>query len=109
MAAGALLLTATVVGIAPRVWSTANAHEEVPVVLPEFEALAQRTYVYDVNGQEIAFYELENSSPALALKKGLSIEHVIRTFHFEVPRKDLDRIARSALCVGLVEIEGALL
>jgi len=63
VAAGALLLTATVVGIAPRVWSTANAHEELPVVLPEFESLAQRTYVYDVNGQEIAFYELENSQP----------------------------------------------
>ncbi len=63
VAAGALLLTATVVGVAPRIWSTANAHEELPVVLPEFEALAQRTYVYDANGQEIAFYELENSQP----------------------------------------------
>ena len=61
--AGALLLTATVVGIAPRVWSSANAHDELPVVLPDFEALAQRTYVYDVNGAEIAFYELENSQP----------------------------------------------
>ncbi len=63
VAAGALLLAATVVGIAPRVWSTANAHEELPVVLPEFEALAQRSYVYDVNGEEIAFFELENSQP----------------------------------------------
>ena len=63
VAAGALLLTATIVGVAPRVWSGANAHEELPVVLPEFESLAQRTYVYDVNGQEIAFYELENSQP----------------------------------------------
>ena len=63
VAAGALLLTATVVAVAPRVWSTANAHEELPVELPEFEALAQRTYVYDANGQEIAFYELENSQP----------------------------------------------
>ena len=63
VAAGALLLTATIVGVAPRVWSSANAHEELPVVLPEFESLAQRTYVYDVNGQEIAFYELENSQP----------------------------------------------
>lgn len=61
--AGALLVTATVTGIAPRVWSTANSHEELPVVLPEFEALAQRTYVYDVHGEEIAFYELENSQP----------------------------------------------
>ena len=63
VAAGALLLTGTVVGVAPRIWSTANAHEELPVVLPEFESLAQRTYVYDANGQEIAFYELENSQP----------------------------------------------
>ena len=61
--AGALLLTATVVGVAPRIWSTANAHEQLPVVLPDFESLAQRTYVYDANGQEIAFYELENSQP----------------------------------------------
>jgi membrane peptidoglycan carboxypeptidase len=61
--AGALLVTATVVGVAPRVWSTANSHEELPVVLPEFEALAQRTYVYDANGVEIALYELENSQP----------------------------------------------
>ncbi len=63
VAAGALLITATVVGIAPRVWSSVNAHEELPVVLPDFEALAQRTLVYDVNGQEIGIYELENSQP----------------------------------------------
>jgi penicillin-binding protein 1A len=61
--AGALLLTAVVVGVAPRVWSIVNAHEELPVELPAFEALAQRTYVYDVNGQEIGVYELENSQP----------------------------------------------
>src|SRR6056297_2496846 len=52
-----------VVGVAPRIWHTANAHEELPVVLPEFESLAQRSYVYDANGQEIALYELENSQP----------------------------------------------
>jgi len=63
VAAGALLITAIVVGVAPRVWSTANAHEELPVVLPPFEGLAQRTWVYDVNGTEIAYYELENSQP----------------------------------------------
>jgi penicillin-binding protein 1A len=63
VAAGALLITATVIGVAPRVWSTANSHEELPVELPEFEALAQRTYIYDANGQEIGFYELENSQP----------------------------------------------
>ncbi len=63
VAAGALLLTAVVVGVAPRIWTVANAHEELPVELPEFEALAQRSYVYDANGQEIAIYELENSQP----------------------------------------------
>ncbi len=63
VAAGALLITATVVGVAPRLWASVNAHEELPVELPDFEALAQRTYVYDVSGQEIGFYELENSQP----------------------------------------------
>jgi membrane peptidoglycan carboxypeptidase len=63
VAAGALLITATVVGVAPRVWSSANAHSETPVELADFEALAQRSYVYDANGTEIGFYELENSQP----------------------------------------------
>ncbi|MEM9745186.1 MAG: transglycosylase domain-containing protein [Actinomycetota bacterium] len=63
VAAGALLITATVVAIAPRLWRIANAHEEVPVTLPEFQDLAQRSYVYDVAGNEIAVYELENSQP----------------------------------------------
>ena len=35
----------------------------MPVTLPAFEALAQRTYVYDADGNEIAVYELENSQP----------------------------------------------
>ncbi|MEM9514780.1 MAG: transglycosylase domain-containing protein [Actinomycetota bacterium] len=63
IAAGALLITAVVVGVAPRIWQIANAHEELPVELPELERLAQRTYVYDANGNEIALYELENSQP----------------------------------------------
>lgn len=63
IAAGALLITAVVVAVAPRVWHVANSHDELPVVLPEFEALAQRTYVYDTNGEEIAVFELENSQP----------------------------------------------
>ena len=61
--AGALLLTATVAAIAPRVWRIANAHEEEPVELPEFADLAQRTYVYDASGREIAVFEVENSQP----------------------------------------------
>ncbi len=63
VAGGALLMAAMVIGIAPRIWSAANAHDELPVTLPEFEALAQRTYVYDANGNEMAVYELENSQP----------------------------------------------
>ena len=63
VAGGALLMTAMIIGVAPRIWSAANAHDELPVTLPEFEALAQRTYVYDANVNEIAVYELENSQP----------------------------------------------
>ena len=34
--AGALLLTAVTVAVAPRIWRIANAHDEIPVE-PEFE------------------------------------------------------------------------
>ncbi len=61
--AGALLVASTVVAIAPRVWRIANAHEEIPVELPDFAALAQRSYVYDAAGREIAAFEVENSQP----------------------------------------------
>ncbi|MFZ4811309.1 MAG: transglycosylase domain-containing protein [Ilumatobacteraceae bacterium] len=61
--AGALLLTAVVIGVAPRLWLTANAHEELPVVLPGFEPLSQRTYVYDRGGAVLAVFERENSQP----------------------------------------------
>ena len=63
--AGALVLTAAVVGVAPRLWNAANAHEESPVALPTWEGIAKRTYVYDRAGNEIAAYELENSQPVL--------------------------------------------
>ena len=63
--AGALVLTAAVVGVAPRLWQVANAHEESPVALPAWEGIAKRTYVYDRAGNEIAAYELENSQPVL--------------------------------------------
>lgn len=61
--AGALLLTATVVAVAPRLWRIANAHVERPVALPDFADLAQRSYVYDVSGREIAVFEVQNSQP----------------------------------------------
>ncbi|MEY2960049.1 MAG: hypothetical protein RLZZ01_2617, partial [Actinomycetota bacterium] len=61
--AGALLVTATAVGVAPRVWRIANAHDEVPVAFPPFAELARRSYAYDNAGREIAVFELENSQP----------------------------------------------
>ena len=61
--AGALLTTAVVVGIGPRVWRVANAHDQLPVTLPPFQSLSQRSYVYDVRGNVIAVFERENSQP----------------------------------------------
>lgn len=63
IAAGALLISATVVAVAPRIWRIANAHREDPVELPDFADLAQRSYVYDSSGREIAVFEVENSQP----------------------------------------------
>ncbi len=77
VASGALLIVAIVVAVAPRLWDIANAHSEDPVVLPEFQPLAQRTYVYDANGDEIAVYELENSQP---IKYADIPDHVIQAF-----------------------------
>ena len=77
VAAGALLTTSVVIAIAPRIWAVANAHSEDPVVLPAFNALAQRTYVYDSAGNEIAVYELENSQP---IDYEDIPEHVVRAF-----------------------------
>ena len=61
--AGALLLTATIVAVAPRAWRLANAHSQQPVELLDFADLAQRSYAYDTSGREIAVFEVENSQP----------------------------------------------
>ncbi|MEO7397608.1 MAG: transglycosylase domain-containing protein, partial [Ilumatobacteraceae bacterium] len=61
--AGALLITAVTVAVAPRLWGIANSHGELPTVLPGFEPLAQRSYVYDRSGAEIAIFERENVQP----------------------------------------------
>jgi hypothetical protein len=53
------------------------------------------------------FYELESSSPALALGPGQSATHIHRTIHIQGPEKALDAIARTAVGVGLDEIKGA--
>jgi hypothetical protein len=54
------------------------------------------------------FYELESSSPALALAPGKSYTHVHRTLHLTGPKAELDAIARAKLGVGLDEILKAL-
>lgn len=53
------------------------------------------------------FYELETSSPALALSPGESYTHVHRTFHLVGSEPDLDRIARATLKVGIAELTNA--
>ncbi len=53
------------------------------------------------------FYELETSSPALALTPGQRYTHVHRTFHFTGAEADLDAIARATLKIGLAEVKGA--
>jgi hypothetical protein len=53
------------------------------------------------------FYELETSSPALALAPGESAEHVHRTLHFVGAPENLDPIARAALDVGVADFDAA--
>ncbi|MGC8550405.1 MAG: DUF6786 family protein [Acidobacteriaceae bacterium] len=55
-----------------------------------------------------AFYELESSSPAAALKPGESIEHVHRTIHLQGDKAKLDAAARAVLGLSLEQIENAL-
>ena len=61
--AGALLTTGVVLAIAPRLWHIANAHDQVPVDLPDLQPLSQRSTVYDVSGSVIAVFERENTQP----------------------------------------------
>jgi hypothetical protein len=53
------------------------------------------------------FYELETSSPALALAPGESAEHIHHTLHFRGSPRDLDPSARESLGVGIDEITSA--
>ena len=53
------------------------------------------------------FWELETSSPAVALAPGQSVTHVHRTIHLTGPRAALDAVAKAALGVSLDQIEAA--
>ena len=53
------------------------------------------------------FYELETSSPALALEAGESGTHIQMTYHFEGKEAQLDQVAKKVLGVSLEEIKQA--
>lgn len=53
------------------------------------------------------FFELESSSPALALAAGASATHRHQTIHLQADEQALDGIARAALGVGLEQIKAA--
>lgn len=62
-----------------------------------------------IDGQQLGpFYELESSSPALALEPGQSYLHTHQTIHYEGNRDRLDTLATRLLGVGLDVIESAL-
>ena len=58
----------------------------------------------DLGSQLGNFYELESSSPAVALKSKQTIRHVQRTYHFQGQEVDLDKICQKLLGVTLNEI-----
>jgi hypothetical protein len=53
------------------------------------------------------FYEMETSSPALALRPGERYTHVHRTFHLAGPEQELDRITRATLKIGIADLKSA--
>ena len=53
------------------------------------------------------FYELESSSPALALQAGASATHTHQTLHLQGSEKQLEAMARAALGVGLNDVKKA--
>ncbi|MEO5900844.1 MAG: transglycosylase domain-containing protein [Ilumatobacteraceae bacterium] len=61
--AGALLIAGVVIGAGPRLWRTAEAHDQLPIALPAFQPLSQRSYVYDTADNVISVFERENSQP----------------------------------------------
>ena len=58
----------------------------------------------DLGNQMGNFYELESSSPAIALKQNETLRHVQRTFHFEGTEQEINVISKKLLGVDLSEI-----
>lgn len=53
------------------------------------------------------FFEMESSSPAVALAPGESVQHAHRTFHLTGFESQLDSVARSLLGVSLTDLKAA--
>lgn len=75
--AGALLITATVVGAAPYAWRVLNAHDEVPVRLPGLGGISSRSVILDKDSQQIGVFEAENIQPVRIADLP---EHVVGAF-----------------------------
>lgn len=58
----------------------------------------------DTGSQMGQFYELETSSPAIALKRNESLTHTQRTFHFEGTESNLNAISKKLLGINLSEV-----
>lgn len=54
------------------------------------------------------FYELESSSPALALSSGERAEHIHRTYHFQGEPEVLDKLTEQLLGITTKEMSAAL-
>jgi len=59
--AGALVCSSLVVAMAPVAWGALNANTKVPVRLGQFAGLAQRSVIFDVNGEQIGVFQVENT------------------------------------------------
>ena len=46
--------------MAPQVWGVLNAHSQIPVQLPGFAGLSQRSVLFDVAGEQIGVFQKEN-------------------------------------------------
>jgi hypothetical protein len=61
------------------------------------------------NGDQLGpFYELESSSPALALQKDSTGTYIQSTYHFEGAEEQLDSIVKQVFNVSLEQVKNAL-
>jgi hypothetical protein len=60
----------------------------------------------EIDGKQMGkFYEIESSSPAAALKKGETIQHIHRTIHLKGTKEELNKISMKLLGVNIDSIK----